>query len=138
MIYLLLGTNLGDRQWNLESAISRIAGELKTDILYSDVMETEAVGFEGNDFLNQIIAFDSDIEPDELLDICQRIEVEMGRPQHEAEYDGEGRRIYHNRIIDIDILTFNDRVIATERLTVPHPQLEERPFVKEILKTLMI
>lgn len=138
MIYLLLGTNLGDRDWNLEQARALLAEELKCDFYCSQVLETKADGFEGPDFLNQILAFDRQIDPLELLDICQRTEVSIGRPPHEAAYDAAGRRIYRDRIIDIDILMFNDLTMKTKRLTLPHPQVESRPFVKEILKTMDI
>ena len=133
MICLLLGSNLGDREWNLEQAKAMLAEELKVDMLCSDVMETDAVGFDGPAFLNQAVCFESDIAPEALLDLCQEIEVALGRPRHAAEYDAAGRRIYRDRTIDIDILTFNDKEINTARLTVPHPQINERPFVKVLL-----
>lgn len=136
MIYLSLGTNIGDREWNLDRARALLAEELRTDLICSEVMETEAVGFEGPDFLNQVVAFQSGMEPEELLDICQGVEKAMGRGEHQAEFDTQGRRIYHDRVIDIDILLFNDRKISTPRLTVPHPQVEERPFIRELLKEL--
>ena len=138
MIYLLLGTNLGDREWNLEQAKSLLSQEFRTDMLCSEIMETEAVGFEGPDFLNQIVAFDAPVGCEELLDICQGIEVQMGRPAHEAKFDSSGRRIYHDRIIDIDILFFNDMAVRSDRLVIPHPQVEERPFVGKLLKTFDI
>ena len=134
MIYLVLGSNLGDREWNLEQALARLSEALKTDMLCSQVLETEAVGFDGAPFLNQAVCFESDIEPEALLDLCQDIEAQLGRPRHEAQ----GRRIYANRTIDIDILRFNDREIHTDRLTVPHPQLWERPYVQELLNDITI
>lgn len=138
MIYLLLGTNMGDRQWNLEQAKALLSEALRCDLVCSDIMETEAVGFSGGDFLNQIVAFKKDIRPLDLLDLCQNTEIALGRPRHEAVYDKEGKRIYSDRIIDIDILMFNDLQLESERLTLPHPQVEERPFVKEILKTMIL
>lgn len=138
MIYLLLGTNMGDRQWNLKQAKALLSEALRCDLVCSDIMETEAVGFSGGDFLNQIVAFEKDIRPLDLLDLCQNTEISLGRPRHEAVYDKEGKRIYSDRIIDIDILMFNDLQLESERLTLPHPQVEERPFVKEILKTMIL
>jgi 2-amino-4-hydroxy-6-hydroxymethyldihydropteridine diphosphokinase len=139
MIYLVLGSNLGDREWNLEQALARLSEALKTDMLCSQVLETEAVGFDGPPFLNQAVCFESDIEPEVLLDLCQDIEVQLGRPRHEAKSDPvTGRRIYADRTIDIDILRFNDREIHTDRLTVPHPQLWERPYVQELLNDITI
>ena len=136
MIYLAIGTNLGDREWNLDRARALLAEELKTDLICSDILETEAIGFDGPDFLNQVVAFRSDVKPEALLDICQKIEVEMGRPAHEARYDGEGRRIYGSRVIDIDILVFDNLEMTTPRLTIPHPQVKERPYVQRLLSSL--
>ena len=138
MIYLVLGSNLGDRAWNLEQAKALLAEALRTDMLCSEILETEAVGFEGPAFLNQAVGFESDIAPEALLDLCQEIEVKLGRPAHEAEYDAAGRRIFHDRTIDIDILRYNDREIHTDRLDIPHPQVWERPYVKEFLNDFTI
>ncbi|MBO4535988.1 MAG: 2-amino-4-hydroxy-6-hydroxymethyldihydropteridine diphosphokinase [Bacteroidales bacterium] len=138
MIYLVLGSNLGDRAWNLEQAKALLAEALRTDMLCSEILETEAVGFDGLPFLNQAVCFESDITPEALLDLCQEIEVKLGRPAHEAQYDAAGHRIFHDRTIDLDILLFNGQEIHTDRLTVPHPQLWERPYVKELLNDITI
>lgn len=138
MIYLVLGSNLGDREWNLEQAKALLAEALKVDMLCSQVLETEAIGFDGAAFLNQAVCFDCAIEPEALLDICQDIEVRLGRPRHQPEYAAQGRRIFHDRTIDIDIVLFDDRQIHTDRLTIPHPQLWERPYVKELLNDITI
>ena len=138
MIYLALGSNLGDREWNLEQALALLADALKVDMLCSRVLETEAVGFDGPAFLNQAVCFESDIAPEALLDLCQAVEARLGRPRHEAEYDAAGRRIFHDRTIDIDILKFNDLEIHTDRLVIPHPQLWERPYVQELLNDITI
>ncbi|MBR1538519.1 MAG: 2-amino-4-hydroxy-6-hydroxymethyldihydropteridine diphosphokinase [Bacteroidales bacterium] len=139
MIYLALGSNLGDREWNLEQAKALLAGALKVDMLCSQVLETEALGFEGAPFLNQAVCFESDIAAEALLDLCQDIEVRLGRPRHEAVFDPEtGRRIYQDRTIDIDILKFNDLEIHTDRLDIPHRQIWERPYVQELLNDITI
>ena len=138
MIYLALGSNLGDREWNLEQALALLAEGLKTDMLCSRVLETEAMGFDGQPFLNQAVCFESDIAPEALLDLCQDIEVKLGRPRHQPQYDAAGRRIFHDRTIDIDILKFNDLVINTDRLVIPHPQVWERPYVQELLNDITI
>ena len=138
MIYLALGSNLGDREWNLEQALALLAEALKADMLCSRVLETEAVGFDGPAFLNQAVCFESDITPEALLDLCQDIEERLGRPRHEATYDAEGRRVYRNRTIDIDILKYNGLEIHTDRLDIPHPQLWERPYVQELLNDITI
>ena len=138
MIYLVLGSNLGDREWNLEQAKALLAENLQADMLYSDILETEALGFDGAPFLNQAVCFESDIDPEALLDLCQDIEIQLGRPRHAPEYDASGRRIFHDRTLDIDILKYNDREIHTDRLDIPHPQLWERPYVQELLNDITI
>ncbi len=138
MIYLALGSNLGDREWNLEQALALLAEALKVDMLCSRVLETEAVGFDGAPFLNQAVCFESDITPEALLDLCQDIEVRLGRPRHEAEYDAAGRRVYRDRVMDIDILKYNDSEIHSDRLDIPHRQIWERPYVQELLNDITI
>ena len=138
MIYLALGSNLGDREWNLEQALAMLAEGLKVDMLCSRVLETEALGFEGAPFLNQAVCFESDIAPEALLDLCQSVEERLGRPRHEVEFDAAGRRVFHDRTIDIDILKYNDETIRTPRLVIPHPQLWERPYVQELLNDITI
>jgi 2-amino-4-hydroxy-6-hydroxymethyldihydropteridine diphosphokinase len=136
MIYLLLGTDMGDRDANLSLARELIAKALGVDLLCSAEIETEAIGFDGPAFLNQVVAFDGEFEPYDLLHRCQGIEMAMGRKPHKACYDNEGRRIYEPRIIDIDILHLNGVVMDEPELRIPHMQVEERPFVKELLRQL--
>ena len=139
MIYLALGSNLGDREWNLEQALAMLSEALKVDMLCSQVLETEALGFDGPPFFNQAVCFESDITPEALLDLCQDIEERLGRPRHTAQYDPEtGQRVFSNRTIDIDILRFNDQEIHTDRLDIPHPQCWERPYVQELLNDITI
>ena len=133
MIYLVLGSNRGDREWNLEQALALLAERLKVDMLCSRVLETEAVGFAGPAFLNQIVCFESDIAPEALLDLCQEVEDKLGRPRHAPAFDAAGKRVFHDRTIDIDILKFNDLTINTDRLVIPHPQVWERPYVQILL-----
>ena len=115
-VYLLLGTNLGDREKNLSCAISLLVTEmapyLLSGITESSIYESEPWGFDSeNKFLNQAIGFDTTLEPEQMLKICKWVEKKMGREVKEPEYDGEGKRIYHSRIIDIDILLFGDRKV---------------------------
>ncbi|MBQ7222162.1 MAG: 2-amino-4-hydroxy-6-hydroxymethyldihydropteridine diphosphokinase [Bacteroidales bacterium] len=139
MIYLLLGTNLGCKRANLCKARKLLKKALNTDFVKTKVLKTKAIGFDGPSFLNQVIAFSASdsLTPEFLLDLCQKVEREMGRPPHKAEYDAEGCRVYESRVIDIDILMFEDLAIDTERLKIPHPQVTERPFVKELLNQII-
>ena len=136
MICLLLGTNLGEREKNLARARTLLTEKLGVVLRCSGIMETEAAGFDGADFLNQAVCFEKEMDPFDLLGVTQACEAEMGRAPHAAEFDREGNRIYRDRIIDIDILTFNDLQICTERLALPHPQVWSRPFVEELMKQL--
>ncbi|MBQ0086642.1 MAG: 2-amino-4-hydroxy-6-hydroxymethyldihydropteridine diphosphokinase [Bacteroidales bacterium] len=136
MICLLLGSNLGEREKNLARARKKLEERLQVTLRCSGIMETEAIGFDGADFLNQAVCFEKETDPFELLELTQSCEEEMGRDPHTAEYDRDGKRIYRDRVIDIDILEFNDLQIDTKRLTLPHPQVWSRPFVKKLMKQL--
>jgi len=131
--YLLLGTNLGDREKNLSVAVSLLVTELASwlfsDIRESSVYESEPCGFESsNRFLNRAIAFDTSVSPEDLLKVCKWVEKKMGRREDGPLYDAGGNRIYRDRVIDIDILVFGDVKMNTPDLTIPHPKLMEREF----------
>ena len=132
-LYLLLGTNLGDREANIKRAL-----ELLDDafcgrrLRVSPVIETAACGFDGPAFLNAVVVYRSGRNPLTVLKICKRIERSMGRTDP-PEYDAGGGRIYHDRIIDIDILLYGDITLDSPVLTIPHPQTKSRPFVKDLL-----
>jgi 2-amino-4-hydroxy-6-hydroxymethyldihydropteridine diphosphokinase len=126
--YLGLGTNTGNRKENLTRAIEELSLALGSYIAQSSFMETEPWGFESeNRFLNCVAAFTTDKDPVELLDTTEEIERRLGRTQKSS--DG----VYHDRIIDIDILLYGSETISTERLTIPHPLMHKRDFVLEPL-----
>ena len=138
MIVLLLGSNLGDREACLNAACGMLEDALKVNLRRTEVMETEAIGFEGPAFLNMAVAFEAPegLTPIKLLNLCQKVEVALGRPRHNAVYDKDGRRVYASRTIDIDILKYDDVVRSTKRLTLPHPQINSRPFAAALLKEI--
>ena len=138
MVYLSLGSNLGDRDAYLEAACRVMERLLRVELKRSRVIETEAVGFEGPAFLNMAVAFEAPgwLTPEGLLDFCQSIEMELGREPHQIEYNADGTRLYRSRTIDIDILKYDELEISTPRLVIPHPQVLSRPFVAELLKDL--
>ena len=132
-IYLSIGTNQGDREANISRALRELEQALGTaPAALSSVLETPAWGFEGPDFLNCVVCFDPDpalqLTPTRLLDLCQAIERQLGRSGG-PEWDAEGRRIYHDRPIDIDILFWGCRHVHTKRLIIPHPLIAQRDFV---------
>lgn len=137
-VYLALGSNLGDRRANILEAVEAL-GKLKdTGVLkLSTLMETEAEGFEGPAFINACALIETSLKPLELLNAVKGIESSMGRALAEPVFDSGGRRIYTDRIIDIDILLYGDVKMQSERLTLPHPRMYERDFVMIPLKEIM-
>ena len=123
IVYLGLGTNIGNRRGNMVKAAALLAERVGDILALSGIMETEPWGFESeNLFLNAAIKMETPLTPDELLSATQAIEREMGR---EKKSDGS----YHDRVIDIDILLYDNRVIEQPGLIVPHPLMQERLFV---------
>lgn len=123
IVYLGLGTNIGNRRGNLVKAAALLAERVGDILALSGFMETEPWGFDSeNLFLNAAIKMETPLTPDELLSATQAIEREMGR---EKKSDGT----YHDRVIDIDILLYDNRVIEHPGLIVPHPLMQERLFV---------
>lgn len=136
-VYFSLGSNLGERAENLAEAIRRMdeAFGCKYSRL-SSFIETEPWGFEAdNSFINAAVMYELDMEPHEILRICKDIEHSMGREQ-KLLFDKEGKRIYHSRIIDIDILLCGDMKVDTETLKIPHPLMHERDFVMVPLREI--
>ena len=137
-LYLSLGSNQGDREQNIETALSLLNIELKTPYkTVSSLLETEPWGFEGSDkFLNVAVLYElylpkgynPEAEGLMILEICKDIERRLGRTG-KPQYDEKGERIYTSRPIDIDILLFGDNKIDCEELTVPHKLMWERDFV---------
>lgn len=127
-LYLSLGTNLGDRRQNLKSALELIGSKVGTVVSASDIIETDPWGFESpNPFLNMVVKVETDLKPLKVLDVTQEIERQLGRATKSV--NGE----YHDRLIDIDILLYDDLVMDTPELTIPHPLMYERKFVMEPL-----
>lgn len=136
LVTLALGSNLGNRESNLKIALNMLSIALGSQPeALSPILETEAIGFEGPSFLNQAVRFRTTKSARTILTICKHIERQMGRTDA-PEYAEDGSRIYHDRIIDIDILFYGKSKIDTPELTVPHPQVESRPYIKELLLNL--
>lgn len=136
-VYLGLGSNVGDRELALMramTALDQVFGTAPERI--SRIVETPAWGFEGPDFLNCVVCYRTAKRPHTLLDICKRIERAMGRTGG-PEYDADGRRIYHDRPIDIDILLYGDERVDDPDLKIPHPLMEQRDFVMRPLREIL-
>lgn len=125
--YLSLGTNLGNKRRNLVTAAALLAERVGDILALSEIYETEPWGFDSSNlFLNAALILETACSPLELLQATRLIEIEMGRI---AKSDGS----YEDRIIDIDILLYDDVVMQTDRLTLPHPLMHTRRFVLEPL-----
>ena len=127
IVYLSLGSNLGDRAGNLRSAIERL-GSLGKVVGLSSFYETEPVEVSEQPwFLNCAVKLDTEKMPRQLLAGVLALEREMGR--HRTRYKGP-------RTIDIDIVLFGNSVVATADLIIPHPAMQERRFVLEPLNEI--
>jgi len=128
LIFLALGSNLGDRARNLESALERLeAGDVRVQGR-SSIYETAPQEFLDQPwFLNQVVRAETSLFPLQLLRLTQRIEREMGRER------GPGAIPKGPRLIDIDILLFGQAAIDTPQLVIPHAAMLERRFVLEPL-----
>jgi 2-amino-4-hydroxy-6-hydroxymethyldihydropteridine diphosphokinase len=119
-IFLLLGTNLGDRSQNLADAVSSLARKAGPLVRESAVYQTAAWGKTDQPwFLNQAIELATTLDPFRLLSTILDLEMQLGRERIEK---------WGERRIDIDILLYNNQLIHTRDLIVPHPQLEHRRF----------
>ena len=120
IVYLALGTNLGDRLANLKQAISALTPQMEVKTK-SQVYETPPWGFEDQPkYLNQVIKANTYLDPERLLKHLKRLEVALGRT--ESFLNGP-------RLIDMDILFYDDLVLNKPSIVIPHPRLHERGFV---------
>lgn len=121
MIILALGTNIEPREQYLKDALAKIEENNLKITLESSVYETPAWGgVADQNFLNMCIEVETSLGAYELLDMIQKIELELGRVRKEH---------WGNRTIDIDIITFDDLVFNDDRLIVPHRYIHDRNFV---------
>jgi 2-amino-4-hydroxy-6-hydroxymethyldihydropteridine diphosphokinase len=120
-VFLGLGSNLGNREENLRNARTHIVQLIGSIIKESGIYETTAWGItEQSAFLNQVIEIETNFSPSAVLHLILSIEQKMGRIRQIK---------WGERIIDIDILYYNNEIISTETLTIPHPFIQERKFV---------
>lgn len=128
--YIALGSNQGDRFTQLRNAVFEIYLQVGEITAISPVYQTPAWGFNGEAFLNACIAVKTRLEPEELMRELLRIETQLGRSR------SIGAR-YENRPIDLDLLLYEDQVLNTELLNLPHPQMHLRDFVLAPLNDLV-
>jgi len=120
LVYLAIGSNLGDRSKNLLSAVRNLDPVVSV-LKCSPIYETSPWGYKDQpEYLNQVIMAETDLSPGDLLTYLKRIELELGR---------EETFRYGPRLIDIDILFYDDQIVYLPKLTIPHPRINERAFV---------
>ena len=120
---ILLGSNLGDREMLIKSAIDTIGKNCGNVLSCSRIYETEPWGFDAeNNFLNQIISIQTDLRPHDLLKELLSIEAILGRKRNEYA------TTYESRPMDLDILYYDDLIINDNDLILPHPRLHRRRF----------
>lgn len=121
-VFLGIGTNLGERETNLKNAVARIIENIGPVLKSSSVYETEPWGFNSRDkFLNMVLLADTKLSPLGVLKAGHLIESLLGRTRSVAEYS--------SRVIDIDILLYEDFIINDVGLIIPHRLMHERKFV---------
>ncbi len=122
IVVLALGSNQGNRLETIESAIESIHNEVGTVIKVSKLYETPAWGFDSEPFYNCALVLHSSLSAEVILAKVLALEIKLGRIRSEDEG-------YQARVIDIDVIAFNEDIIASEKLKVPHPLMQERMFV---------
>ena len=135
-LYLGLGSNDIRKEYWIDRAIELINSSLAMPYTaLSDKIVNKAWGFDGPDFLNCVVRYDipaagqnPELHVRALLCIFQDIEKQLGRTE-KTTLGPDGRPVYHDRTIDIDILLYGDLHMVTPNLTIPHPQISQRPFV---------
>lgn len=127
-VVLALGSNVGDRAGFIEKSCALIDCRVGKVVRVSRVYETAAWGFEAPPFLNQVLVVETELSPDKVLAVTQQIEMELGRTVKSGR-TADGAPVYHNRTIDIDLLMYEDAIVETEQLTLPHPHIAQREFV---------
>jgi len=120
VIYLSIGSNVGDRLLNLQNAVTSLAPKVQS-VLQSSIYETGPWGYADQPaFLNQAVKAETYLDPNDLLVLLKEIEVSMGRQETFR---------FGPRLIDLDILFYDELVLDTPKLTIPHPRIAERAFV---------
>ena len=128
-LFLLLGGNMGNKRQLFEKAISRLEEELGEITQLSSIYETEPWGFQSEDlFWNQVVVINTVLSPEDVLKKTQAIELELGRTRKAERYV--------SRLIDIDLLFYDDLILRNPDLELPHPRMTDRRFVLKPLEEI--
>ena len=152
VVYLGLGTNLGNKKANIRRAVRKIEELIGTVERQSALYETEPWGFSSEHmFVNAVVRVRTELSPMQLLRVTQQIERDMGRTRKSVRrsgvessisgdsqlHGGEQLPVYHDRPIDIDILLYDDLTVDEPELKIPHPLMQERDFVMIPLREII-
>ena len=130
-VYLGLGSNLGNKEWNISQAVTLIAGQIGTVVRQSALYRSEPWGFQSDhSFVNAVVCVETTLSPLQLLKATQRIERLLGKNStHATQREADAAVAYHDRPIDIDILLYDQLHVNLPNLHIPHPLMQQRPFV---------
>lgn len=132
VVYFSIGSNIGNRKRLVREAITLLGERVGRVLKQSELHETEPWGFSSpNKFINACACCETSLSPRQVLAVTQRIEQDMGRVSKSV--NGE----YHDRIIDIDILLYDNLHVDEPDLKIPHPLMQEREFVMKPLKEIL-
>jgi 2-amino-4-hydroxy-6-hydroxymethyldihydropteridine diphosphokinase len=121
-VIIALGTNLEDKELNLKNAIHLIKSKVGEVSKVSSIFKNSAVGFESeNEFFNACLICETELNPEQVLTELQEIEKILGRIKTKESYE--------DRVIDLDIIFYEDLIIKSKKLQIPHPNYHERDFV---------
>lgn len=126
--YLSLGSNKGDKFKNLQDAINEIYEHIGNIRLISKVYQSPSFGFDSDDFLNTCLIVETSLTPSQLMKKLLEIEKGLGRERRTETYEA--------RTIDLDILLFEDEIVDTKTLQIPHPEMQKRRFVLQPLSDI--
>lgn len=139
-LYLLIGGNQGDRQQMIIAATDSIRERIGSVVACSQIYETAPWGTfdstETQPFLNMALQVETPLGAQECLTACLDIERQLGRQRLKTGNPSEGARVYSSRPIDIDLILYDDKVIETPELTIPHPRMHLRRFVLQPLNDI--
>ena len=124
--FIALGSNQGNRLQHLQAAVVALNANVGEVLKHSKIYQTPAMGFQGADFYNACVELRMLLEPQQLLEALQSIEKDLGRQP-------KTKKGYESRVIDLDLLLYEDNILKTPALTLPHPSLHLRRFVLQPL-----
>lgn len=130
-VYLSLGSNLGDRKAYIDKAISRIGECVGLVVARSSFYETHPWGYvSSHDYINVCVKVETSLAPRQLLAVTQAVERQLGRTRKSVN------GVYSDRVIDIDILLYDQLSMCTDDLVIPHPLMFQRDFVMRPLREI--